>query len=126
MVEDSSRSLNASAGDFWILTCSIILLFLPLALTADELPAGTTLEVRLSNVTGSRSSHRGDSVEASVSAPISIQGRILVPQGSTLLGTVAKADAIGLGLKHVTAMLSSTQSIYRTARRFPSKLNWWK
>jgi hypothetical protein len=106
---DSSRSLNMfakAARNFWFPAFSIALLFLPVALFAEELPAGTTLEVRLSSATGSRSSHRGDPVEASIIAPVSVHGRILVPQGSRLLGSVANAEAIGFGLKHVTAAIS--------------------
>jgi hypothetical protein len=70
-----------------------------------ELPAGTALEVRLSGTTGSRISHRGDPIEATVIAPVSVDGRILVPQGSRLLGFVSNATALGFGLKHTTASI---------------------
>jgi LssY-like putative type I secretion system component LssY len=89
--------------EFCFLACSTLLLFLPVS--AQELPAGTTLEVRLSGPTGSRISHRGDPIEATVIAPVSAHGRILVPQGSRLHGSVANATAIGLGLKHSTARI---------------------
>ncbi|HSU30771.1 MAG TPA: LssY C-terminal domain-containing protein [Bryobacteraceae bacterium] len=56
--------------------------------------------------TGSRVSHRGDLIEATIIAPISGQGRILVPQGARLLGSIAEAHALGLGLKRSTANLS--------------------
>jgi LssY C-terminus len=108
-VEDSSRSLNIlvkAARGFWFPARSIALLFFTVALFAQEVPIGTTLEVRLSSATGSHSSHRGDPIEASIIAPVSVQGRILIPQGSSLLGFVANADAIGFGLKHVTAAIS--------------------
>ncbi len=75
-------------------------------LPAQELPAGTRLEVRLWAPTGSRLSHQGDPVEATIIAPISEHGRILVPQGATLLGSIAEVHAMGLGLKHSTASLS--------------------
>jgi hypothetical protein len=79
-------------------------LFLPAF--AQELPAGTALEVRLSGTTGSRISHRGDPIEGTIIAPVSIRGKILIPQGSRLLGSIANASAIGFGVKHSTASLA--------------------
>jgi len=90
--------------DFCFLACSILLL--SLTISGQELPAGTALEVRLSGATGSRYSHRGEQIEATVIAPVAVEGRILVPQGSKLFGSIANATAIGLGLKHSTASIS--------------------
>jgi hypothetical protein len=45
-----------------------VLLF-SLTLSAQDLPAGTALEVRLSGATGSRISHPGDAIEATIIAP---------------------------------------------------------
>jgi hypothetical protein len=73
---------------------------------AQELPAGTSLEVRLSSPTGSRISHRGDPIEGTIIAPVSVYGQILIPQGSGLLGSIANASAIGFGLKHSTASIA--------------------
>ena len=86
------------------LAYSALLLFFPVS--AEELPAATALEVRLSGATGSHISHAGDSIEATIIAPVSIQGRIIVPQGSRLRGSVAHATAIGFGLKHSTASIA--------------------
>ena len=102
--------------DFWrfqakiaaILKCCFLaccILLLPLALYAENLPAGTALEARLSVATGSRISHSGDPIEATIIAPVSVQGRIIVPQGSRLLGSITDATALGLGLKHSTASI---------------------
>ena len=90
--------------EFSFLAISIFLF--SLALSAQDLPPGTALEARLSGATGSRISHRGDPIEAMIIAPVSIQGRILVPQGSRLLGSIANTTAIGLGLKHSTASIA--------------------
>ena len=90
--------------EFCFLACSILLLTLPIS--AEELAAGTALEARLSGATGSRISHPGDPIEATIIAPVSVHGRILVPQGSRLRGSVASATAIGLGLKHSTASIA--------------------
>src|SRR6202035_2445510 len=86
------------------LACSVLLFSVPVF--ALELPAGTALEARLSEATGSRISHPGDPIEATIIAPVSVDGRILVPQGSRLLGSITNATAIGLGLKHATASIA--------------------
>jgi len=89
--------------EFSFLASSILLLSLPVS--AQELPEGTLLEARMSGATGSRISHRGDPIEATIIAPLSVRGRILVPQGSKLFGSVTSATAIGLGLKHSIASI---------------------
>ena len=96
-MEGSSRlpTVEASFYKFCFLACSVLLLSLPVS--ALELPAGTALEARLSGATGSRISQSGDPIEATIIAPVSVDGRILVPQGSRLLGSVANATALQLG-----------------------------
>ncbi len=74
-------------------------------LYAQDLPAGTSLEVRLSTLIGSRISHPGDQVEAAVIAPVSLRGQILVPQGSKLIGSIESVKRFGFGLKQVTAAI---------------------
>ncbi len=75
------------------------------SLLAQNLPVGTILEARLSNATGSRISHRGDPVEATVIAPVYVKGRTLVPPGSKIFGSVSEVKRLGLGLKYATASL---------------------
>lgn len=94
----------AAFRDFYCLAFSMLLF--SLLVSAQNLPPGTALEARLSGPTGSRISHRGDPIEATIIAPVSLQGRILVPQGSRLLGSIANATAIGLGLKNSTASIA--------------------
>jgi hypothetical protein len=86
---------------FWIAGLGLTLFVSPSR--GEELAAGTTIEARLSVATGSRISHRGDRVEATVIAPVSVDGRAVIPQGATVLGVVARAVPLGLGLKHLTA-----------------------
>ncbi len=74
-------------------------------LEADVLPEGTQLEVRFSAATGSRISHAGDSVEATVIAPVFADGRMLISQGAVVRGTVASVDRVGLGIKHLTSRI---------------------
>jgi hypothetical protein len=76
------------------------------SINAEEIAGGTDLEVRLSTPTGSRMSHPGDRIEAVVIAPIVINGRLVVPQGATVSGTVEKVERLGLGMKHLTAEIS--------------------
>ncbi|HKU53142.1 MAG TPA: LssY C-terminal domain-containing protein, partial [Nitrospira sp.] len=74
-------------------------------LLAEVLPAGTTLEVRLSNATGSSISHPGDQIEGTIIAPISLAGQVVIPQGSRLIGSIERVKRFGLGLKQVTATI---------------------
>ena len=73
---------------------------------AQVLPAGTTLEVRLSSPTGSSISHPGDQIEGTIIAPISLLGQIVVPQGSRLIGSIGSVKRFGLGFKQVTAAIN--------------------
>ncbi len=82
---------------FVLLSCSPLL--------AEVLEAGTTLEVRLSNATGSSISHPGDQIEGTIIAPISLAGQVVVPQGSKLIGSIERVKRFGLGLKQVTATI---------------------
>ena len=71
----------------------------------STLAAGTRLEVRFSTPTGSRISHAGDRVDATVIAPVFEDGRLLIPQGATVSGTVESVVRAGLGLKHLTSRI---------------------
>jgi hypothetical protein len=84
--------------------CVIILLF-SVPLSALDLPAGTTLEARLQIATGSRISRPGDRIEATIIAPASVGGRILIPDGSVVSGVIENVNRFGLGIKHTTATI---------------------
>jgi hypothetical protein len=66
------------------------------SLWAQALPAGSLLEARLSSATGSSFSHPGDPIEATVIAPVSVDGRILVPVPSKLYGSVTTVNRLAL------------------------------
>jgi hypothetical protein len=83
----------------------VIIPLLSLPSSAQDLPAGTALEARLSIATGSRISHPGEPIEAAIIAPVSVRGRILIPDGSVVSGVVENVNPIGLGLKHITATI---------------------
>jgi hypothetical protein len=74
-------------------------------LHAAVFPSGSQLEVRLLHGVGSRVSHLGDFVEASVITPIFDHGTIVVPTGATVSGVVERVDRLGLGLRHTAARL---------------------
>ncbi len=85
--------------------CALLFISLSFALCAQNLPAGTTLEVRLSTPTGSRISYTGQQVKGMTIAPIAVGGQILIPQGSGLIGSIETVKPLGLGLKQITASI---------------------
>lgn len=87
--------------------------FSSFSLIAQSLPIGTVLEARLSNPTGSLISHRGDQIEATVIAPVTIGSRTLVSLGSRILGSISEVNRLGLGLKHTTASLGYNFDLLR-------------
>ncbi|MGI8959687.1 MAG: LssY C-terminal domain-containing protein [Bryobacteraceae bacterium] len=90
--------------DFATLLVSVATLTLvPGCLSGDVLLAGTRFEARLSTATGSRISHAGDSIEATVIAPVLANGRLLIPQGAAVSGVVKRVQRLGLGLKYITS-----------------------
>jgi len=61
---------------------------------AVELPAGTSLSVRLTTGVSSRTSRAGDPVSAVLIAPVQVDGRTVLPAGSALRGTVLETGAL--------------------------------
>jgi len=89
-----------------LLVLLVILLTLPCGVLAELLPAGKSLEARMTTPTGSRISQAGDRIQATIIAPTMINGRLVVPQGATISGAVDRVERLGLGLKHITASIS--------------------
>jgi len=56
--------------------------------TANELPEGTLVRVRLNKAISTRDTARSDEFQALLSAPIEHHGRIVIPAGSILSGRV--------------------------------------
>src|SRR5579884_3858650 len=96
---------TAACKQYLLLAWSLLIL-VSFPLCAQDLPAGTALEVRLSTPVGSSISHPGDQIEGTEIAPVSVSGHILVPQGSRLIGAVQSVKRFGFGLKQVTAAVS--------------------
>jgi hypothetical protein len=59
------------------------------------IPAGTVLNVRLDQPISSKTNKTGDPFQASVSSPIVIQGKTIVPTGARAAGTVTDAKDAG-------------------------------
>lgn len=55
------------------------------------LPTGTVITVRLGNAVGSKLSNSGDHFNSTVAAPVTIDGKIVVPNGAEVLGKVVQA-----------------------------------
>jgi len=69
------------------------------------LPAGTTMEIRLTRRIATQQDREGGAVQAVLSAPVMIGNRVVLPLGSTILGTVIKVQSVRFGLVHETAAL---------------------
>ncbi|MBI3698154.1 MAG: LssY C-terminal domain-containing protein [Acidobacteria bacterium] len=67
-------------------------MLLAIALPAAELPVGTQIQIRLQAKVGSSQSKSGEAVKAVVIAPVYVAGQAVVPQGSTITGTVKEAQ----------------------------------
>ena len=72
----------------------------------EGVPAGTRLDVRLLHPLDSRTVNEGDPVRAVVITPASVDGHILIPQGSEMSGTIVKAHGVGWGVLHESAALT--------------------
>ena len=62
---------------------------------APVVPAGTTLTVRLGQTVGSKVSQAGESFTASLSSPVEVGGRTVIPAGAQASGTVVDAKPLG-------------------------------
>jgi hypothetical protein len=58
-------------------------------------PEGTILTVRLKDAVGSKISSTGDSFEASLADPVSVDKNVIIPEGSDVIGTVVDAKPLG-------------------------------
>ena len=82
------------------------LLLLPVLHTsAETIPAGAVLEVRLEQPISSYSTPKGKQVSCLLIAPVSVDGKILLPMGITLKGSVVAVRKVGLGFVHETAQI---------------------
>jgi len=62
---------------------------------AATLPAGEHIVIRLGETLSSKRNNTGDSFSGTIAAPVSVNGKVVIPQGATATGTVADAKALG-------------------------------
>src|SRR5262249_11876895 len=86
-MERVSNSPKSSVG---LLAC--ILLFV-LPLHAIQVPAATTIDVRLTTKISTQTAKVKDPVEAVVIAPIAINGECVIPSGAKIRDTIDKVPA---------------------------------
>src|SRR5205809_592433 len=70
----------------------ILLLCLNRTVSAEELTAGTSIEIRLKTKVASNASKAHDPIEATVIKPVMSGERFLIPYGAVLRGQVTKAE----------------------------------
>jgi septal ring-binding cell division protein DamX len=58
-------------------------------------PTGTVLTVRLGQAVGSKISNTGDTFTATLSEPVSVDGKTVIPSGAEASGTVTNAKPLG-------------------------------
>ena len=75
-------------------------------LGAETLPAGTSLEIRLEQPISSYSTPKGTKISGVMIAPVNEGGKILVPLGTTIEGSVVEIRRVGLGFAHETAEIA--------------------
>jgi hypothetical protein len=73
-----------------------------------EIPAGTILEIRLEQPIYSHSTEDGTKIRCLLIAPVKKDGKIVLPIGASLEGTVVSIHGVGLGVKHETAEIDFT------------------
>jgi LssY C-terminus len=71
-----------------------------------EVPAGTPLSIRLNSRLSSKHSQAGEPVSATLIAPISVQGKVLIPAGYAVQGTVINPTPAHKRLDHSVLCLS--------------------
>ena len=102
-----------------LLLFAIFFIFVSLAFASPT--EQFTLEVRLLTHLTSYESKNGSQFECVVIRPLEINGRIAVPAGTKILGTVRHALPVGMGVVRERAKLDLAFEQYETAdgRRFP-------
>ena len=104
---------------------TLLVLLSPLGVLAADIPQGTHVLLRVMNSLTTRTAKEGDQVYLQTASPIALDGKILVPPGSYVQGTVAMARRSGkvtgraeLALRLETLTLASGKSM-----KFAPRLN---
>ena len=58
-------------------------------------PEGAVLTIRLNDTVSSKKNNSGDKFTGTVEEPVEVEGKTVIPKGSTVTGTVTDAQALG-------------------------------
>lgn len=94
---------NVRRAVLWL--CFAKCLMLAFRGRTETIPAGATLEVRLEQPISSYSTPKGKQISCLLIAPVSADGKVLLPMGVTLKGSVVAVRKVGLGVVHETAQI---------------------
>jgi hypothetical protein len=59
------------------------------------IPAGTTISVRMTDTLDSRANRAGETFRAALDAPLSVDGKVVVPKGAEAIGRVTEMQTAG-------------------------------
>ncbi len=93
--------INTFRAAFWCCFAALLLIGFPAS--AETVPSGAILEVRLQQPISSYSTRTGTKISAILVAPISVAGRVVLPLGTLIEGSVVSVRKVGLGVVHETA-----------------------
>jgi hypothetical protein len=103
----SSKPVKFLAG--WRATplycCFAALALAGLHSVAETVSAGTKLEIRLQQPISSYATKKGSRVSGVLVAPLTEDGHMLLPLGTTVEGSVVEVRKVGLGVVHETARI---------------------
>jgi opacity protein-like surface antigen len=88
---------------YLIASCCLAFLASAAALPAETIPAGTQFEIRIQQPISSYSTPAGTKITGILVSPVNEGGKILVPLGTTVEGSVLRVRRVGLGFAHETA-----------------------
>ncbi len=103
----SSKRVKFLAGWQTILLqcCVAALAFAGLHAFAETVSVGTKLEIRLQQPISSYATKKGSRVSGVLIAPLTEDGAMLLPLGTTVEGSVVEVRKVGLGVVHETARI---------------------
>jgi opacity protein-like surface antigen len=89
----------------FIAACCLAAFISAVSLPAETIPAGTQLEIRIQQPISSYSTPAGTKITGILISPVNEGGRILIPLGTTVQGSVVSVRKVGLGVAHETAQI---------------------
>ena len=87
----------------WIASAYFACYLLVSTISAETLPPKTILEIRIQQPISSYSTPKGTKITGVIISPVDEGGRILLPLGTTIEGSVLEVRKVGLGVAHETA-----------------------